>query len=363
MFTDGSGKWCTYSNTDTFTGNYNNAGTVTALGGSKFGVYTLYVSKDNLNASTPTYYAVLDTSQYNNLAAAQSAIANGTTARVTNELYSMELAQLGYIIFSQSASSIVQVTISKSTLKQTLSTSGSNIASLISTVTTNFDGVLSASDTNVQISLETIDNWGKTTTDHALLIGNGTGVAIGSLSIGTTGQILTGVTSNDPTWTTATYPSTVSKGDVLVASADNVIGIVAGATTAGYVLTANGAATAPTFQAASGGGLTWSIKTSDLNPMVVDNGYIANKAGLLTFTLPTTCAVGKVLRVTGMNTAVGWRIAQSANQIIHFGTSTTTTGAGGYIEATNIHDSVELVCCVADLEFIVVSSTGNITIA
>lgn len=112
-----------------------------------------------------------------------------------------------------------------------------------------------------------------------------------------------------------------------------------------------------------GGGLTWSIKTADLNPMVIDNGYIANKAGLLTFTLPTTCAVGKTLRVTGMNTAVGWRIAQSANQIIHFGTSTTTTGVGGYIEATNIHDSVELVCCVADLEFIVISSTGNITIA
>ena len=97
--------------------------------------------------------------------------------------------------------------------------------------------------------------------------------------------------------------------------------------------------------------------------MVVDNGYIANKAGLLTFTLPTTCAVGKVLRVTGMNTALGWKIAQSANQIIHFGTSTTTTGAGGYISSVNIHDSVELVCIVANLEFVVVSSTGNITIA
>lgn len=201
-----------------------------------------------------------------------------------------------------------------------------------------------------------------TFTDHGLLVGSGAS-AIDALSVGGTGVILTGVAGSDPTWTTATYPATVARGDVLVASADNVIGVQAGATTAGYVLTANGAATAPTFQAPAPGGLTWSIKTVDLNPMIVDNGYIANKAGLLTFTLPTTCAVGKVLRVTGMNTAVGWRIAQSASQIIHFGTSTTTTGVGGYIEATNIHDSVELVCCVADLEFIVVSSTGNITIA
>ena len=201
-----------------------------------------------------------------------------------------------------------------------------------------------------------------TLTDHGILLGSGTG-AITPTAVGATGTLLTGVTGADPTWTTATYPATVAKGDVLVASADNTVDIVAGATTAGYVLTANGVATAPTFQAPSAGGISWSIKTSDLNPMVVDNGYIANKAGLLTFTLPTTCAVGKVLRVTGMNTDVGWRIAQSANQIIHFGASTTTTGAAGYIESTQMHDSVELVCCVADLEFIVVSSVGNITIA
>lgn len=176
---------------------------------------------------------------------------------------------------------------------------------------------------------------------------------------GTAGQILQGGTS--PAFSTATYPSTVTKGDVLVASADNVVGVVAGATTSGYVLMANGALTAPSFQALPPS-FSWSIKTTDLNPMVVDNGYIANKAGLLTFTLPATCAVGKTMRVTGMNTDVGWRIAQNANQIIHFNTATTTTGVAGYLESTKMHDSVELVCCVADLEFIVVSSTGNITV-
>lgn len=643
-YKNASGKWAVdaaVSPSTDFAGRYNNAGTPTALGANKFAVYTLYVGKDSLNSTAPIYYAVLDSSQYANAGAASSAIAAGTTSKADGELASLELAQLGYIVFSQASTSIVTITVSKSTLRSTISAGGGgSVASSVTTNTANFDGILSGTNTNVQSALETIDDWGKTTTNHGVLVGRGTGTAINStaagtanqflisggasadptwstwtlpttpvqgdilyassatvmdqlakdtnatrylsntgtnnnpawaqialatgvsgqlpvgsggtgattltihgllvgnttsainaMAAGTAGQIVTsGGASADPVWTTATYPATVTKGDVLVASANNVVDVAAGATTAGYVLTANGAGTAPTFQANSGGGIgtlngdsgsatgptvtiaggtnltssatsstltmnldaaitgttsvtgangceirtgttaadtllisaydvdgtayvpfitltanntptmdlasattigsayiyrasgtdvpvtdggtgastftqygiiygnatsalqvtaagtdgkvltahtggaptwetassggiTWSAVTSDLNPMVPDNGYIANKSGLLTFTLPTTCAVGKTLRVTGMNTAVGWRIAQSANQIIHFGTSTTTTGTGGYIESVNIHDSVELVCIVADLEFVVVSCTGNITIA
>ena len=47
----------------------------------------------------------------------------------------------------------------------------------------------------------------------------------------------------------ATYPATVAKGDILIASNTNIIGIVAGATTAGLVLTAGGASTVPSFVA------------------------------------------------------------------------------------------------------------------
>lgn len=111
-----------------------------------------------------------------------------------------------------------------------------------------------------------------------------------------------------------------------------------------------------------GGGITWSIITADLDPMVVNTGYIANKAGLLTMTLPTTAAVETVLRVTGMNTDLGWKIAQSANQIIHFGSVSTTTGAGGSLASVLKRDSVEMVCVVADLEWNVISSTSNITV-
>jgi hypothetical protein len=171
-------------------------------------------------------------------------------------------------------------------------------------------------------------------TDHGVLIGNSTN-AITATAEGGTGTILVGTTANPPSWL-----ATGAEGKVLTSH--------------------NG--TALTWETPGGGGLTWSVITAN-QTAVIENGYICNKAGLLELALPTTCAVGKTVRVTGMNTALGWKVTQAANQIIHFGTSTTTTGAAGYISSTEIHDSVELVCCVADLEFLAVSSFGNITIA
>jgi hypothetical protein len=107
--------------------------------------------------------------------------------------------------------------------------------------------------------------------------------------------------------------------------------------------------------------LSWSVITADQNA-VVNNGYFTNKGTLLTLTLPTTASVGSVIRVSGMNAGL-WKIAQNASQIIHFGKTDTTTGTGGYLQATLARDSVELVCCVANNEWNVVSSIGNMTIA
>ncbi len=111
---------------------------------------------------------------------------------------------------------------------------------------------------------------------------------------------------------------------------------------------------------AGGGGITWSIITADQSA-VVDNGYIANKGTLLTLTLPTTSAVNTVIRLAGMNAGL-WKIAQNASQKIHFGNVTTTTGAGGSLASVHARDAVELICVVADLEWNVVSSVGNITV-
>lgn len=200
-YTNASGKWCLQNTSDTFSGYYNNAGTPTVLGSSKFGVYRLYVSKDNKTSADPIYFAVLDTSQYNNITAAQTAISNGTVARATNELAQLELAQLGFIIFSQATDSIVQVIISKSTFAASVTTAGASAGSLINVITTNFDGILSSADTNVQAALETIDDYSKAPFAQA---DHGTGLSskimltnVSYVSSGTGEGVITGNSGSD----------------------------------------------------------------------------------------------------------------------------------------------------------------------
>jgi len=109
---------------------------------------------------------------------------------------------------------------------------------------------------------------------------------------------------------------------------------------------------------ATGGGLTWSEITGTSQTIAVDSGYIANNASLVTFTLPTTAAIGKIVRVVGKG-AGGWRIAQPASVIIHATDLDTTTGVGGYIESTHRRDAVELVCVVQNTEWNVISQVGT----
>ncbi len=126
----------------------------------------------------------------------------------------------------------------------------------------------------------------------------------------------------------------------------------------GQVLTSTGAASSPTWQANSS--LAWSVITGASQAMAINNGYIANRAGTVAFTLPTTSAVGDIIEVTGINTATGWSISWTTNQQVFFGTATTTVTTGS-LASSAIRDSVRMVCVVADLTWNVLSSVGNIT--
>lgn len=136
---------------------------------------------------------------------------------------------------------------------------------------------------------------------------------------------------------------------------------VSGVGTSGQVLTSNGAAMDPSWQDTSMG-FTWNEETGTSASMAVDNGYIANNAGLVTLTLPTTAAVGSVVRVVGKG-AGGWLIAQNASEsIVWDEASVTTVGVGGSLASTDDFDAVELLCTTADTTWVVLSSKGNITI-
>lgn len=96
--------------------------------------------------------------------------------------------------------------------------------------------------------------------------------------------------------------------------------------------------------------------------MAINTTYIANNAGLVTLTLPATAAVGDRISVAGKG-AGGWKIAQNASQVIHFGSTDTTTGTGGSLASTNRYDSLEVICITTNTDFVVLGAPqGTLTV-
>ncbi len=106
---------------------------------------------------------------------------------------------------------------------------------------------------------------------------------------------------------------------------------------------------------------TWQVVAVN-TPIVTDNGYIANGAGTLTFSLPAVSVVGDEFAITGMNNATGWQVTQGAGQQIFIGLTNTTLGAGGSLTSSATRDSIQCVCIVANTTWQVISMVGNITI-
>jgi hypothetical protein len=110
----------------------------------------------------------------------------------------------------------------------------------------------------------------------------------------------------------------------------------------------------------SGEGFKWNNQTTDLNPVVVENGYAANKPGsTLQLTLPTGAAFGSVVKVMGVGFR-GWQLNAGTGQSIIFGSSETSSG--GYLASTNQYDQVTVVCSPSSLIWIVDSAVGNLTV-
>jgi hypothetical protein len=110
------------------------------------------------------------------------------------------------------------------------------------------------------------------------------------------------------------------------------------------------------------GVLSWSEVTGTTQACVVNTGYIMNHATtMIVATLPSTASVGDVIRIVGKGAAM-WKLAQNASQYIRFAGLSTTTGTGGYLQAENAYDCVELLCTTANVGWTVISSIGNIVV-
>jgi hypothetical protein len=264
---------------------------------------------------------------------------------------------------------------------------------------------------------------GLATANGATLVTGATGVPSWLANSGTTGQIYQSVNGLAPAWSTATYPSTAGTSGTLLRSngtnivnststfadtysastllysngANTVTGLATansavlvtsssgvpawsgtmtngqliigstGATpttatlTAGSGVTITNGAASITIASAGGGGFTWTDVTGTSASMAVQNGYIADNAGLVTLTLPATAAIGSIVAVQGKG-AGGWTIVLNSGQTIHMGSATTTTTTGS-LSSTNQYNSIMLVCITANTTWAAfVGAQGNITV-
>lgn len=145
-------------------------------------------------------------------------------------------------------------------------------------------------------------------------------------------------------------------GDIYYRSSNILTRLAKG--TALQHLRMNAGATAPEWGAA---GQPWVEVTGATQQMAVNTGYVANRATLVTFTLPATAAVGDVVEIVGVG-AGGWQIDQNAGDIVHVGNTSSLAGTGGHTASSNRYDSIRLVCVVANDEWTTASVVGLLTI-
>lgn len=184
----------------------------------------------------------------------------------------------------------------------------------------------------------------------AVVAGGGTS----STSFNINGAVISGGTT-----TSALTALTLTNGQLVIGATG--LAPAAGTLTAGSGISITNGANSITI-AAVGGGITWNEVTGTSQSAAVNNGYIANNASLVTVTLPSTAALGSIVRVVGKGTGL-WKLLANTGQTIHFGNTDSTVA--GYVQSSQQYDAIEVVCTVANTEWTVANGPmgGNFTVA
>jgi hypothetical protein len=153
-------------------------------------------------------------------------------------------------------------------------------------------------------------------------------------------------------------PQLTANGQLIIGSVG--VNPVAATLTAGAGISITNGAGSITITASGSSG--WVDQTTTPVTMSVSTGYTSDDgASLVTFTLPTTSAIGDFVEINGKGSGL-YTIAQAAGQQIHFGNLASTLGAGGSVAATLQYDCIRLRCITANTIWVVVSSVGNFTV-
>jgi hypothetical protein len=129
-----------------------------------------------------------------------------------------------------------------------------------------------------------------------------------------------------------------------------------GFSTAGYILTSNGNAALPSWQAATFAGMTWTDEATNFSP-AVNNGYFVT--GTATATMPAGPSQGDIIEFFVDTTNI-LTITANSGQIIRLGA--TVTAAAGTCASNKRGDSIRLVYRASDTCWCALSSVGTWTL-
>lgn len=154
-------------------------------------------------------------------------------------------------------------------------------------------------------------------TQHGVLIAEGTGAFVATTA-GFNGQVLISGVGVDPKFATLTSVN----GSISFTTGVNSLDL-----------------------SVNHGGFGWTDVTSATQTLAIENGYVTDRGGGVTYTLPGSANLGDTIKIVGkLGIAT---ITPNANQQLLFGSASGTVGATGTAVATNAGDCVELICVTA----------------
>jgi len=182
---------------------------------------------------------------------------------------------------------------------------------------------------------------------------------VGSGSISVVGDNGTGtltISSGAPTGVVETITGNV--GGAVPPNGGGDISIVGSGT---ILVSGNIGSNTLTISSSAPADFAWNLTTTTPVMLVPNNGYNPNFVGTTVYVLPGTCAYGQVIEIGGYGVGL-WQITQNAGQNILVGLQATTVGVGGSITSTFQTDCIRLLCIQANMQFLALSSFGNLTV-